>query len=103
MLYMRLDELVSRLEILRIYAPGRKGSGIPCCAVTAISCNSREIQRDAVFVAVKGAQTDGHAFIQDALRRGAGLLQDVLVMHEIRKAERWKSALLGAQDVTRPA
>ncbi|HQO38682.1 MAG TPA: UDP-N-acetylmuramoyl-L-alanyl-D-glutamate--2,6-diaminopimelate ligase [Candidatus Omnitrophota bacterium] len=68
---MRLDELVSRLEILRIYAPGRKGSGIPCCAVTAISCNSREIQRDAVFVAVKGAQTDGHAFIQDALRRGA--------------------------------
>jgi len=68
---MRLDELVSRLEILRIYAPGRKGSEIPGYAVTAISCNSREILRDAVFVAVKGARTDGHAFIQDALRRGA--------------------------------
>ncbi|MDD4941774.1 MAG: UDP-N-acetylmuramoyl-L-alanyl-D-glutamate--2,6-diaminopimelate ligase [Candidatus Omnitrophica bacterium] len=68
---MRLDELVSQLEILRIYAPGRTGSEIPGCAVTAISCNSREILRDAVFVAVKGAQTDGHAFIQDALRRGA--------------------------------
>ncbi|SNZ07841.1 UDP-N-acetylmuramoyl-tripeptide--D-alanyl-D-alanine ligase [Persephonella hydrogeniphila] len=33
--------------------------------------DSRKIQRGDFFVPVKGSKTDGHLFIQDALRRGA--------------------------------
>lgn len=39
--------------------------------VTQVSDDSREIRPGALFVAVRGTQTDGHRWISDAIRRGA--------------------------------
>ncbi|MBO6574634.1 MAG: UDP-N-acetylmuramoyl-L-alanyl-D-glutamate--2,6-diaminopimelate ligase [Rhodothermales bacterium] len=39
--------------------------------VEGITCDSREVRPGWVFVAIRGHATDGHAFIPDALERGA--------------------------------
>lgn len=40
-------------------------------AVSAIVIDSRRVERGAVFVAIRGAQSDGHAFIEKAIADGA--------------------------------
>ncbi|HPD25769.1 MAG TPA: Mur ligase domain-containing protein, partial [Candidatus Marinimicrobia bacterium] len=35
--------------------------------------DSRKLQPGAAFFALKGATSDGHAYVQDALQKGAGL------------------------------
>src|SRR5687767_12834677 len=50
-------------------------SGDPDAVVTGISIDTRTLQNGALYVAIKGERLDGHAFIADALGRGAsGLL-----------------------------
>ena len=39
--------------------------------ITGISYDSRQIKSGDLFVAIKGASTDGYRFIADALHRGA--------------------------------
>jgi UDP-N-acetylmuramoyl-L-alanyl-D-glutamate--2,6-diaminopimelate ligase len=39
--------------------------------ITSVCLNSREAAKGSCFIALKGAQADGHAFIPDAVRRGA--------------------------------
>jgi UDP-N-acetylmuramoyl-L-alanyl-D-glutamate--2,6-diaminopimelate ligase len=39
--------------------------------VKGISCNSKSISSDFVFVAIKGATVDGHKFIKEAVGKGA--------------------------------
>jgi len=48
--------------------------------VRGIAYDSRQVERDFLFVAVKGYQTDGHLYVSDALERGACavLLQDTV-------------------------
>lgn len=78
---MKLSELVRSIEDHRIYTSGGGAPRIPDIDVASLSCNSRENLRDGVFIAVKGAQADGHAFIQDALRRGAA----AIVFEDVRR------------------
>lgn len=40
-------------------------------AITAISFDSRKIEKDSLFVAVKGTLSDGHKYIADTLSKGA--------------------------------
>lgn len=40
--------------------------------VKGISCNSKTISDGFIFIAVKGTSEDGHRFIQDAIKKGAG-------------------------------
>lgn len=40
-------------------------------AVAGIACHSKQVRQGDVFVAIEGAATDGHAFIEEALARGA--------------------------------
>lgn len=40
-------------------------------AISAVAFDSRKVKKDALFVAVRGTATDGHAFIQKALEAGA--------------------------------
>lgn len=40
-------------------------------AITAISFDSRKIEKDSLFIAVTGAQSNGHAFINDTVTKGA--------------------------------
>lgn len=44
------------------------------CAVSALSCDSRQIKSGTVFFALKGLNVDGAAFVADALARGAALV-----------------------------
>jgi len=86
---MKLTDLVKSIGVYSIYSPGGEAVPEPFADfdVTALSCNSRENLRDAVFVAVKGAQADGHAFIQDAIRRGAR----VVIFEDVRRVVSNKS------------
>ncbi|HEX8517792.1 MAG TPA: UDP-N-acetylmuramoyl-L-alanyl-D-glutamate--2,6-diaminopimelate ligase [Bacteroidia bacterium] len=40
-------------------------------AITAVSSDSRKVEKDSLFVALKGTQSDGHRFINDTINKGA--------------------------------
>lgn len=40
-------------------------------AITAISFDSRKIEKDSLFIAIKGTQSDGHKYIDDTIAKGA--------------------------------
>lgn len=40
-------------------------------AITGISFDSRKIEKDSLFVAIKGTQSDGHKYIDDTITKGA--------------------------------
>src|SRR5713226_10133040 len=39
--------------------------------IRQVACDSRKVQPGALFFALQGAKSDGNAFIQDAIKRGA--------------------------------
>ncbi len=39
--------------------------------ITSLACDSRRVDKGCVFFAIAGEKTDGHLFIEDAIRRGA--------------------------------
>lgn len=40
-------------------------------AITAISFDSRRIEKDSLFVAIRGTQSDGHKYIEETISKGA--------------------------------
>ena len=48
-----------------------KNAALASREVSALCFDSRKLQRDCVYVAIKGAKADGHAFIEDAVKAGA--------------------------------
>lgn len=40
-------------------------------AITALSFDSRKIEKDSLFIAVKGTQSDGHQYIDETISKGA--------------------------------
>ena len=42
--------------------------------IAGITAHSGEVEKDYLFVARRGTHTDGHQFIGEALRRGAGTI-----------------------------
>jgi UDP-N-acetylmuramoyl-L-alanyl-D-glutamate--2,6-diaminopimelate ligase len=40
-------------------------------AITALSFDSRRVEKDSLFIAVKGTQSDGHKYINDTIAKGA--------------------------------
>lgn len=65
-------------EILRIIG-GRLLQGDPELTVTGISTDSRKIKPGDLFLALKGERFDGHQFLSEAVKAGAGAL---LVMED---------------------
>ena len=56
-------------------AGGRVVSGDPDTTFTAVSTDTRSIAPGSLFIALKGERFDGHAFVAEAIARGAtGLL-----------------------------
>ncbi len=53
---------------------------------TGVSFDSREIAGGEIFFAITGVRMDGHAFVADALKRGAGLAVVSRVDDEMRAA-----------------
>ncbi|HEY2599404.1 MAG TPA: UDP-N-acetylmuramoyl-tripeptide--D-alanyl-D-alanine ligase [Candidatus Dormibacteraeota bacterium] len=62
------------LEILGATRGGQIGGTIVGNAFSSFHTDSREMVDGGVFFALKGAEMDGHDFVPDAIRRGAGLL-----------------------------
>jgi UDP-N-acetylmuramoyl-L-alanyl-D-glutamate--2,6-diaminopimelate ligase len=61
-----LEELV-----LKTYPDYPNPLAIPDVPVRGLECDSRKIEKDFVFVAVRGKKLDGRVFIEEAARRGA--------------------------------
>src|SRR3989442_1457975 len=62
---MRLSELVHAGEV-------EETGGNLNRPVAGLAYDSRQVKKDFVFFAVPGARTDGHEFIADASKQGAG-------------------------------
>lgn len=60
----RLGQLLRRLDVLGFLNPADP-------AVLALTCDSRQVERGTLFVAVKGAQANGHRYIAAAVGSGA--------------------------------
>ena len=50
--------------------------GTPSTEITSITSDSRKACPGALFIAVKGCSTDGHAYIEDAVAKGAAAVVD---------------------------
>ncbi|MBR2618147.1 MAG: UDP-N-acetylmuramoyl-L-alanyl-D-glutamate--2,6-diaminopimelate ligase, partial [Paludibacteraceae bacterium] len=42
--------------------------------VSGITANSKQVTLQGAFVAIKGSQTDGHAYIEAAIQQGASVI-----------------------------
>src|SRR5438067_12618219 len=64
---MQLKTLLAAIPVREIIGPvGR--------AVESIAYDSRRVQRDGLFVALRVEKSDGHDFIGQAIEKGAALL-----------------------------
>lgn len=61
---MKLSELLQKVQVLQI-------SGDTDKEITGVNIDSRRIETGHLFVAIKGTQTDGHAYISSAIEKGA--------------------------------
>ena len=64
---MTLNELLKNIKPLEIV--GNEGT-----EVTGVNIDSRKIKTGHAFVAIKGTQTDGHAYIGKAIELGATVI-----------------------------
>ena len=62
---MRAKELIESLDNSYLF------SHLEDFEVGGVSCNSREVCDNFIFVAIEGTHIDGHRFIQEAIERGA--------------------------------
>ncbi len=67
---MKLKEIIKDVEIL-------KKSGNEDIEIKNIKYNSKNVEKGDIFVAIKGMLSDGHKYIEDAVKKGASA-----VIHE---------------------
>lgn len=65
---------MKELKNLLTSVPHRIQNGHVNISVTEITADSRRVVPGAVFVAIKGGQTNGHQFIQNAVSQGASCI-----------------------------
>lgn len=61
---MKLSKLIEGLDITRV-------SGDMSCDINSVAYHSKKVEEGCLFVAIKGLQSDGHHFIEEAVKRGA--------------------------------
>ncbi len=64
---MRLEDIIKGIAVLETVGDAAR-------EVTEINIDSRQIEVGHIFVAVKGTQTDGHAYIGKAIEKGAAVV-----------------------------
>jgi len=64
---MQLKTLLAAIPVREIIGPADR-------AVESIAYDSRRVQRDALFVALRGEKSDGHDFIGQAIEKGATVI-----------------------------
>src|SRR3989440_12538882 len=63
-----------QLKTLLVATPVREIIGPTDRAVESIAYDSRRVQRDGLFVALRGEKSDGHDFIGQAIEKGATVI-----------------------------
>lgn len=61
---MKLKQILKETKFINIY-------GNTDIEISDITCNSREVKPGSIFVCVKGFKSDGHKYLDDAIKRGA--------------------------------
>ncbi|HEX4877961.1 MAG TPA: UDP-N-acetylmuramoyl-L-alanyl-D-glutamate--2,6-diaminopimelate ligase [Chitinophagaceae bacterium] len=74
---MLLSDILYKVNI-------RSVAGSTSVEVTNVQIDSRKVQKDGVFIAVRGAVADGHQFIDKAIENGA----TVVVLEDMPKSKR---------------
>src|SRR6185437_5592116 len=64
---MQLKNLLASIPVREIIGPVDR-------AVESIAYDSRRVQRDGLFVALRGEKSDGHHFIDQAIEKGATVI-----------------------------
>ncbi len=64
---MILEELLNETEVIET-------KGDLSCPIEGLTFDSRQANPQGIFFAVRGTQTDGHRFIDDAIRQGASAI-----------------------------
>src|ERR1051326_3262123 len=64
---MQLKTLLDTLSVREIIGPTDR-------AVESIAYDSRRVQRDGLFVALRGEKSDGHNFVDQAIEKGATVI-----------------------------
>ncbi|HZK72986.1 MAG TPA: Mur ligase domain-containing protein, partial [Clostridia bacterium] len=102
---------VTLLEILGATGGGQIGGTFVGNAFSTFHTDSREVVDGGAFFALRGAEMDGHDFVPDAIRRGAGVLiverrmESVPGVGQVLVADTWEAlyALAGfVRDRVRP-
>ena len=65
-----MHDVMELVKLIEVLVTGRI-TGSTAREITCISQDSRKVSEGCLFVAVQGAQTDGHLFISQASRNGA--------------------------------
>ena len=64
---MKLEEVIKKIDIIEVIGHTDK-------EISGIHIDSRKVDQRHLFVAVKGTQTDGHAYISKAIEKGASAI-----------------------------
>src|SRR5712691_11272695 len=64
---MQLKTLLAAIPVREITGPSDR-------AVESIAYDSRRVQRNGLFVAMRGEKSDGHDFIGQAVEKGASVI-----------------------------
>ena len=75
---MKLKEIISAIRIIEMI-------GHDDLEIAGINIDSRKIEPGHLFVAVKGTQTDGHAYIDKAIEKGASAIVCETLPENLRK------------------
>ncbi len=62
------------IKDILVYAKGHLVSGNATATISGISTDTRSLKKGDLFLALKGKNFNGHAFIHEAIRKGAGAL-----------------------------
>ena len=62
---MELTQLLNTVSVIQVSGDVQRKD------VSGIVYDSRKVQKNSIFVAIKGYKTDGHKFLQDAINKGA--------------------------------
>lgn len=88
---MRIRQLIESLDIR-----GNQIYSLEDFKVNGISCNSKQVLNNSIFVAIKGTSTDGHKFIKEAIGKGAKVV--VIQSSQYRIASSKKTIFIEVKD-----